>query len=106
LLVGLIIRVGGLILSIKWLVKLDGYTKTSGRQAIAIFLIVFCGYGLLLLGFGLTIRFNATGSLLGLLYVAGLLLCVRWVKKLRQSDGADWAPRETGIGKPQIGQAS
>ena len=86
-LIGVTIRVVGLILSIKWLVKLNGYAKTSGRQALAIFLIVFCVYGMILIGlFAIGPGLDAAAIVLGVIYVAGLFLCIRWVKKLRHSE--------------------
>lgn len=81
---GVVIRIAGLIFSIKWLVNLSGYAKTSGRQAVAIFLIAFCAYGLVLVAlFAGKTRLDTAAIVAGVIYVAGLFLCSLWVKKLR-----------------------
>lgn len=90
---GIALVITGLILSIRWQVKLAGYVQTSGRQAAAIFLIVFCSWGLLLVFvFGaMEIEEKASWLLtlpivMGLAYASGLYTCIRWLKKLRRSE--------------------
>lgn len=91
-LVGILLLITGLIFSIKWQVKLAGYTNTSGRQAVAIFLIVFCGLGifLVLMLAGMSLRESATGMILsgvmGAIYGLGLYASARWLKRLRRVD--------------------
>jgi hypothetical protein len=90
---GIALVVAGFILSVKWQIKLSGFTKTSGRQAVAIFLIVFCTWGLfLVLMLGIAeIGSNSREALLiptamGIAYIAGLYWSVRWIKRLRLSE--------------------
>jgi zinc-ribbon domain len=103
---GIVFVIVGFILSVKWQIKLSGYRKTSGRQAVAIFLIVFCCWGLLLVVMLslAEIGNSPTRTLLipivmGLAYVAGLYRCVRWRKKLRLSERVAHDTTDTALSK-------
>jgi hypothetical protein len=92
-LVSVALIITGLIFSIKWQVKLSGHINTSGRQAVAIFLGVFCCWGLLLVVLSLAMSATSTSAILflvplvmGAAYIGGLYLAFRWLKKLRRSE--------------------
>lgn len=88
---GILLVVTGLILSIRWRVRLAGYERTCGKQAWAFFLIGFCAWGLLLVVFGIvyfashpeTAWLIVIPFLMGIAYLAGLYACIRWVGRLR-----------------------
>jgi hypothetical protein len=77
----------GLFFSVRWRVKLAGYTRTPGRQATALILVTCFGFGLLLvpimliLGTGMFSIFS-----LCLFWGAGLCASIMWLKHLRRKD--------------------
>lgn len=87
-----------LIQCIAWRVKMAEYTRTNGRQALAIFLIGFCAWqlaGSIITLTALLVRSSSTsGALFGILVVycmlilGGLYICIGWLRKLRHSDQA------------------
>jgi hypothetical protein len=87
------------VLSVRWRVKLAGYQKTCGRQAVGIFLVVFCIWSLLIAAV-LAFRFvvamitNSPGHGLNLIplvlfcgYILGLAFLLRasfrWLDRLQ-----------------------
>jgi len=90
-LTGVLFLIAFLILSIRWRLRLSGYLKTAGRQAVAIFLIAFCALGLLLVPMAVIV-FAKTPALLTIpvifaaLYIGGLYACIRWVRRLRGTE--------------------
>ena len=80
----------GLIFSIKWERKLAGYRNTTGRQAVAIFLIAFFCWGLLLCVIG-TVMLAEEAAIwipvtVGLLYIGACYASIRWLRKLKRSE--------------------
>jgi hypothetical protein len=75
----------GLIPTIKWQLKLAGYSKTAGRQAVSIFLIALYGTGFLA-SIGLLRYDLASGIPAASIGLVGLCMSVRRVKKLRRSE--------------------
>ena len=99
-LTGLLLLIAFFIFSVRWRIKLSGYRHTSGRQALSVFLIVFCSWGLLLTLY-LMVAFAPTTLMavpvvMAILYAGGLYLCIRWLKKLRKQDSAFVATQATG----------
>jgi hypothetical protein len=92
-LVEVLLLITGLIFSIKWRIKLSGFVTTSGRQAVAIFLIVFCAWGLLLVVAMSSSGFFVPGLILGVVYAVGLYACIRWLRKLRRRERDQAVPQ-------------
>lgn len=87
---GVLLLIAFFIFSVKWRITLSGYQHSSGRQAISVFLIFFCSWGLMLTLY-LMVAFAPTSLMLvpivmTILYAGGLYLCLRWLKKLRNQD--------------------
>ena len=88
---GVLLLIAAVIFSIRWLLKLNGYAKTCGRQAVAIFLVGFCVLGLLLV---LVLAFTTSKPdfllvipvVMAALYAASLYACIRWIRRLRRSE--------------------
>ncbi len=89
-LIGRLLIVAFFIFSVKWRISLAGYQHSGGRQAVSVFLIVFCSWGLLLTAYLMVAVAPTTLMLvpivMAILYIAGLYLCIRWLKKLRKQD--------------------
>lgn len=98
-LAGVLLVVSFLLLSIRRYLRLTGHHATADRQAVAFFGAAFCISGLFLVPVGLFVLFSAPplgpipGLLwfgivvaMGCLYVAGLLACVRRIRRLRSGD--------------------
>jgi prepilin signal peptidase PulO-like enzyme (type II secretory pathway) len=92
-LVVVLLLITGLIFSIKWWIKLAGFVRTSGRQAVAIFLIAFCAWGLLLVVVMSSSGFFVPGLILGVVYAVGLYACIRWLRKLRRRERDQAVPQ-------------
>jgi hypothetical protein len=88
-LLGVLLILFGLYASIRWLLRLNGYTKTCGRQAVAYFFAVICGLGLLAAPFQLNELSTGLATLFVIrvaLYIVASYACIRWIGSLRRKD--------------------
>lgn len=106
-LIGIALVITGFIFSVKWQIKLAGFARTSGRQAVAIFLIVFCSWGLFLVLMLGSMEIGSNGPMWmfampvtgAIIYAAGLYACIRWLKRLRRRDHVVYDSSEAALSK-------
>lgn len=90
LVAAVILPVAGLLMTIRWSLRLGGW-KTAGKQTWAIFLAGFCAVGFVFVA-AVAIQQTASGTLrvssviVGLLYVAGSYVGLRWFWRLRRRE--------------------
>ncbi|HET6840129.1 MAG TPA: hypothetical protein VFK06_00325 [Candidatus Angelobacter sp.] len=97
-LIAVLLLVIALVFSIGWRIKLAGYINTSGRQAVAVFFIVFCAWGFALVVMSATRShgdpLTAIPLTMAALYVLGFYACTHWLRKLRRSEQGQTIQRE------------
>ncbi len=86
-----LLPVAGLIVSLRWSLRLAGYKKSAGKQTWAVFLAGFCGLGFVFvaaaaLGGRSSGTLTAGSVIVGLLYVAGCYAALRWFWRLRRRE--------------------
>lgn len=85
-----ILPIAGLLATIRWSLRLAGW-KTAGKQTWAVFLAGFCAVGFVFVA-AEAIQQTSSGTLrvssviVGLLYVAGSYVALRWFWRLRRRE--------------------
>lgn len=91
LLAVVLLPIAGLMMSLRWSLRLAGYEKTAGKQTWAVFLAGFCALGFIFVAAD-AIAAHSSGTLrvssviVGLLYILGSYVALRWFWRLRRRE--------------------